>query len=99
MSRRRENYYDVHHIDFSNSTKFELGDVLVLKETFSYTPVDYESLGFVGTVVLCKGGTIGVVVKIERDFIVVSFPIKQHMAMIDTPNWWFKNLSHERRHR
>ena len=30
MSRRRENYYDVHHIDFSNSIKFEIGDVLTV---------------------------------------------------------------------
>jgi len=99
MSRRGENYYDRRNIDYSNSIKFELGDVLILKETFSYTPVDYESLGFVGTVVLCPHGSVGVVVRIERDFIIVSFPMKQHMALIETPTWWFKNLSYERRHR
>jgi len=97
MSRRRENHYDKQNINFSNSVKFELGDVLILKETFSYTPVDYESLGFVGTVVMCQGGSIAIVVGIKRDFIVVNFPHQKQMAIIDTPAWWFKNLSYERR--
>jgi hypothetical protein len=97
MSRRRENYYDFHLTDYSNSEKFELGDLLILKETFAYTPVDYKSLGYVGKVIMCKEGTKAVVVKIERDYIVIYFSDTGQMAMIDTPCWWFKNLSHEQR--
>lgn len=97
MSRRGENFYDKWDIDYSNSTRFELGDVLLLKSTFSYTPVDYESLGFVGTIEMCEQGNLAIVLKVKREYIVVSFPSMNHIAIIDTPTWWFKNLSHEKR--